>query len=104
MRERGFSVKILVRRVKLIEILHKYPALTLNGIGARLGVSRWTVWRDMSFLFDHECLSLKKSEFLYTPVETFKELFERFEEAHSKSHSCIICEALEARRKRRSMN
>jgi hypothetical protein len=93
MRERAFSMKILLRRAKLIKIFHEHPTLTINEIGARLGVSRWTVWRDMRFLIAHECMSLEHDFSLTRVVETFEDLFGRFREAHSKEHSCEWCDA-----------
>jgi predicted ArsR family transcriptional regulator len=103
MREREFSVKILMRRARLIRILHDRPVTKLGDIALELGVSRWTIWRDMRFLVAHECLALAQDWDRSSFGETFEDLLGRFREAHNKKrHSCTICEELKASRKQRN--
>jgi DeoR/GlpR family transcriptional regulator of sugar metabolism len=79
-------MKIQRRRQRLIALWNTAKHFTPGKASESLGVSRWTVARDLAFLRDHELLTPKRS--LVCPFELLEsgsEFCARFTKAHQTS-------------------
>ncbi len=82
-RKRAASIKIQRRRQRLIVFYNTAKGFTVAKAAEALGVTRFTVWRDLAFLRAHDLLSPKKKPSEpFVLAESASEFCRRFNEAH----------------------
>ncbi len=82
-RQRTASLGVQRRRQHLIALLHVVSRFSVCGAANALGVSRWTVERDLDFLRTHDLLTIKRnSSFPFELKESGEEFMRRFQAAH----------------------
>ncbi len=71
------------RRQRLIALKATAKRFSVGKAAEALGISRWTVERDLAFLEAHDLLSIRRnSAFPFEPLESGEEFMRRFQTAH----------------------
>lgn len=82
-RLRSASLPIQRRRQRLIALRTTAKRFSVGKASEALGVSRWTVERDLAFLEKHDLLSIRRScAFPFERQESGEEFMRRFQAAH----------------------
>lgn len=80
------SIRVQRRRQRLISLWNTAKRFTPGKAAESLGVSRWTVGRDLDFLRDHDLLTPKRSVVApFEVLESGSEFCARFNAAHGLS-------------------
>lgn len=82
-RQRTSSLSVQRRRQRLIAFKNIVKRFTVGKAAVSLGVSRWTVNRDLAFLEKHDLLTIRRSSaFPFELKESGEEFMRRFQAAH----------------------
>ena len=81
--KKSTSFRVQRRRKRLISFWNTAKRFSVGKAAKCLGVSRWTVERDLEFLREHELLSPKRSQIApFELLESGSEFYARFNAAH----------------------
>jgi DeoR/GlpR family transcriptional regulator of sugar metabolism len=82
-RQRSASLGVQRRRQRLIVFKGTVKRFSAGKAAVSLGVSRWTVERDLAFLEKHDLLMIRRSSaFPFELKESGEEFMRRFQAAH----------------------